>query len=98
MFRIKEMIRQPSAFLPVVMSSLALAVVLLHVARFGAARELDEGTSAHLWQLLMAGQVPVIGFFAIKWLPLAPRQALQVLVLQAGAMLAALAPVFLLKL
>jgi hypothetical protein len=98
MIRIKEMLKQPSAILPVVMSSVALAVVLLHVARFGAGREPDEGTSAHLWQLLMAGQVPVIGFFAIKWLPLAPRVALQILALQAGAMLAALAPVFLLKL
>ena len=29
----------------------------------------DEGTIAHLWQLLMAGQLPVLAFFAIKWLP-----------------------------
>jgi hypothetical protein len=92
------MMKQPSAFLPVVMSLAALAIVVLHVARFGVAREADEGTSAHLWQLLMAGQVPVIAFFAIKWLPQAPRQALPVLALQAAAMLAALAPVFLLGL
>jgi hypothetical protein len=39
-----------------------------------------------------------VAFFAIKWLPQAPRQALTVLALQAIAGLAALAPVFLLGL
>jgi len=42
--------------------------------------------------------VPIVAFFAIKWLPRIPRQALQVLALQVGAALAALAPVFFLKL
>lgn len=91
-------LKKPSALLPLAMSFAALAVVLIHVARFGVAREADEGTSAHLWQLLMAGQVPVVAFFAIKWLPLTPKQALLVLALQIGAMLAALAPVFFLNL
>src|SRR5271157_845680 len=91
-------IRQPSAFLPVVMSIAALAIVLVHIGIFGAAREADEGITAHLWQILMAGQMPVLAFFALKWLPRAPRQTLYVLALQAGAMLASIAPVFLLKL
>jgi hypothetical protein len=76
------------------MSFVALALVLGHVAIFGVVHEADEGTPAHIFQLLMAGQVPIVAFFAIKWLPQAPRQALQVLALQAGAGLAALAPVF----
>jgi hypothetical protein len=42
----------------------------------------------------MAGQMPVLAFFAIKWLPRAPRQTLYVLALQAGAVLASVAPVF----
>ena len=92
------MIKRPSAFVPIVMSFTALATVLLHVARFGVVREPDEGTAAHIWQLLMAGQVPIVAFFAIKWLPRAPKGALVVLALQIGAMLAALAPVFLLRL
>lgn len=46
-------------------------------------------------QLLMAAQVPIVAFFAVKWLPHSPRQALVVLLLQAVAGLAALAPVFL---
>lgn len=78
------------------MSMAALATVLSHIAMSGIARQADEGAAAHIWQLLMAGQVPVIGFFAFKWLPRAPKTALQVLAVQAGAAIAALAPVFLL--
>jgi hypothetical protein len=90
--------KKPSAFLPVAMSFAALATVLGHVAMFGVVREADEGTAAHIFQLLIAAQVPIVAVFAIKWLPRAPRQALQVLALQAGAALAALAPVFFLNL
>jgi len=89
-----SIMKQPSAFLPVAMSLAALAIVLGHIAMFGAAREPDEGTAAHLWQLLMAGQMPVIAFFAVKWVARTPRQALPVLALQAVAGLAALAPVY----
>lgn len=84
----------PSAFLPVAMSLAALVVVLGHVAIFGVAHEPDEGTAAHLWQILIAGQLPVVAFFAIKWLPRAPRIAVRVLGVQAVAFLAALAPVY----
>jgi hypothetical protein len=92
------MLRRPSAFLPIAMSLGALATVLLYLARFGVVHEADEGTAAHIWQLLMAAQLPIIAFFAITSLPRAPKQALPVLALQAGAVFAALAPVFLLKL
>jgi len=92
-----SIMKKPSAFLPLAMSFAALAV-LAHGAMFGVAREADEGTAAHLWQILMAAQVPIVAFFAIKWLPKTPRQALLVLALQGGAALAALAPVFFLNL
>jgi hypothetical protein len=91
-------LKQPSAFLPIIMSLTALALVLVHIALFGVVREADEGVAAHLWQLLMAGQLPVLAFFAIKWLPRAPRPTLGVLSLQAGAALASMAPVFFLNL
>jgi hypothetical protein len=90
-------LRQPTAIIPLAMSLMALAIVLGRLAVSGIAREADEGTAAHLWQLLMAGQVPVIGLFALMWLPRAPRQALFVLVLQGAALIAAAAPVFLLN-
>ena len=91
-------IKLPSAFLPLAMSVAALAVVLSHVVIFGAAREADEGATAHLWQLLVAGQLPFVAYFAIKWLPRVPRSALPVLALQAVAVLAAMAPVYFLHL
>ena len=90
-------LKQPTAFIPLAMSLAALAVVVGHIAVSGIAREVDEGTAAHLWQLLMAGQIPVIALFAVMWLPRAPRQALLVLVVQAAAGIAAAAPVFLLN-
>ena len=85
-----------SAFLPIAMSLLAVAIVLIHIVLVGTARQPDEGTAAHLWQLLMAGQLPIILFFAVRWLPQSPRSALPVLALQATAAVAALAPVYLL--
>ena len=88
------MSRKFSALVPVAMSLAALATVVTHIALFGAARQPDEGTAAHIWQLLMAGQAPVIAWFAIKWLPSAPREALPVLGIQAAAALAALFPVW----
>ena len=90
--------KQPSGFLPVAMSLAALDVVLVHVAMFGADREADEGSAAHIFQILLIAQLPIVAFFAVKWLPRAPSQALLVLTLQAGAGLAALTPVFLLGL
>ena len=76
------------------MSLAALIVVLGHITLFGTAREADEGTAAHLFQLLLALQVPVVAFFAVNWLPQVPRHALLVLALQAAAIVTALSPVF----
>ena len=93
-----SLLARPSAFLPVAMSALALAVVLVAVAFFDGARQTDEGTAAHLWQLLVAGQLPIIAFFAIRWLPRSARSTLPVLAIQALALIAAMAPVYLLHL
>ncbi len=88
-------VRHPSALIPMAMSLIALALVIGPIPFYGIpVREADEGALAHLWQLLMAGQLPVLAFFAIKWLPRAPKPTLGVLALQAGAVLAAMAPVF----
>jgi hypothetical protein len=89
-------LKHPSAFLPVAMSLGALATVLIFIALHGTAPQADEGAAAHIWQLLMAVQAPIVFFFAIKWVPQSPRQALPILALQVGAALAAMAPVFLL--
>jgi hypothetical protein len=88
------LLKKPSAALPIAMSLAGLAVVLGHAAIYGTAHEVDEGAAAHIWQILMVAQVPLVGYFAWKWLPKATRQALLVLTLLAGAVLANLAAVF----
>jgi hypothetical protein len=90
-------LKRPSAFLPVLMSLGALAVVLSFLAAHGPAPQPDEGAAAHVWQLLMAGQIPIVLSFAIRWVPQRPRQAALILTLQVIAALAAMAPVFLLR-
>ncbi|MEO5763454.1 MAG: hypothetical protein ABIR28_14210 [Vicinamibacteria bacterium] len=89
-----NLLKQPSAFIPLVLSLMAFALVLGHVAMFGAIREADEGTPAHIFHLLILAQAPLIMFFAVKWLPRAPEHSLLILALQAGGVVAAFAPVF----
>jgi hypothetical protein len=90
--------RRPSAWVPIAMSVSALALVAAHLVFSGATREGDEGTAARLWQLLLAGQVPIIGWFLLRWLPKGGRQALAVLAVQTVAACAAIVPVALLGL
>ena len=93
---VPAMLKKPSAFLPIAMSVASVTLVLTQLIRQGPAPLADEGAAAHLWQLLMAAQIPIMGFFAIKWLPQKPWPAFIVLGLQATAALAALAPVYVL--
>lgn len=83
-----------SGVIPIMMSVTALLIVVGHAMRYGTAHEADEGAAAHLFQILMVAQAPVVAFFAIKWLPLNPKEALAVLGLQIGAGAAAFASVF----
>src|SRR5262245_27740669 len=97
------LIKKPSAHVPLTLSCVALATVLAAIASGATAPpppgvRPDEGVFAHIFQLLMVAQVPFILFFAIRWLRDSARPATQVLVLQAAAAIAALAPVFLLRL
>jgi hypothetical protein len=59
------------------MSLIVLAMFFIGFAMFGVPhREPDEGAAAHLFQIWLAVEVLMVAFFAIKWLPLAPTQAL----------------------
>lgn len=93
-----KLLKQPSAFVPPAMSLVAVALVLMQIVRFGVVREADEGTVAHVWQLLMVAQLPIIAYFALTWLPRATKPAIAVLALDLIAIVVAAAPVFLLKL
>jgi hypothetical protein len=92
---VRALMRQPTGYLPVAMSIGALTMIVWFVAVHGVVRQPDEGAQARLWQLLVAGQVPLVAYFAFRWLPRAGRQALIVLALQAAAlMLLAIAPLW----
>lgn len=77
-----SLLRQPSAWIPLAMSLAALAFLLGYVAVFGIVQHEDEGAPARIFQLVMLAQLPVIAWFAVRWLPKQPRQALVVLALQ----------------
>ena len=68
-----------------------LGSLIAYAAMTGFVREPDEGTAAHLWQLLMAAQLPLGVFFAAAWLPRAPRWAWAGLALQTAVVIANLA-------
>ena len=89
-----SLIKQPSAYLPLAMSLAALTLVLGHAAVYGVVHEADEGAAAHIWQILMAAQLPLVAYFIFKWLPKRPRESLQILALLAGIWLANFAAVY----
>ena len=95
---ILSMFKIPSAWVPLAMSVAALAVVAGHAVVSGVAPETDEGAAAHAWQLLIAGQMPVIGWFLLRWLPKGRAAAATVLAAQVFALVVAVAPVALLGL
>jgi len=83
-----SLLKQPSAWIPLVMSLAALAMLLGYAAIFGTANGTgggDEGAPAHIFQLIMAAELPIAAYFAITWLPKRPKQSLLVLGLQAAA-------------
>jgi hypothetical protein len=90
------MLKDPVALIPIAMSAAAIAIVVVHLAMVGSAPQPDEGTEAHLWQLLMAGQIPFVAFVALTRLARSPGLALRMLGLHAAAALAALLSVYLL--
>jgi len=95
--RMKELLKKPSAWIPMTMSAAAFLLIIGYVVMFGIVRHEDEGTPAHLFQILMGFQVFIIALFTAKWLPKKPKQAFGVLVLQGLAALIPLATLFFLE-
>jgi hypothetical protein len=89
-----SLLKQPSAWIPIAISLAALTLLLGYVAIFGIVHHEDEGAPAHIFQILMVVQLPVIAYFAIKWLPKQPKQSLVVLAIQAIAWIIPIATVF----
>jgi hypothetical protein len=77
------------------MSLAATVVVVSHLILYGAGHEIDEGAIAHIWQLLMCLQIPLVALFAFRLLPRTPGRAFQVLAVQVLAAGTAVLPVWL---
>ncbi len=92
------LLRRPSAFLPLLISSGFLIAFAIGIAHGTLVRQPDEGTGAHLFQLLMPLQMLVIAFFAYTWVPKMRYPALAIVALQCAAALAVVAIVFFLGL
>lgn len=88
------LIKMPSAYIPLIMSLAALALVIGHALVYGVVHEVDEGAAAHIFQILMAFQVPIIGYFTLKWMPKRLKEAFMVLALEAVLWAAAFAAVY----
>jgi hypothetical protein len=84
---IRELLKHPTAFVPLLLSGSALALIIGYVALFGTdpSPTGDENAAARIFQLLLAAQLFVMIFFAAEWLPRAFRAALLVLLLQTAA-------------
>src|SRR5579875_2310075 len=88
--------RQPSALAPLAVAVAALSLVLGHAAIYGTAHQPDEGAAAHLWQLLIALEIPLAVFFVLRWVRRATRAALLLLGALMVALIANFAAVYLL--
>lgn len=88
-----SLLLKPGAFIPLLMSLIALSMVLVHAAVVGVVHEADEGTLAHIFQILMIVQIPFALFFILNWIDKKPKQTLQILAAQVAAWLAAIAAV-----
>lgn len=64
----KTLLKQPSAWIPLVMSVSAFTLLIVYLILFGTTQTVDgdEGIAARLFQLLLISQVPFIIYFAIK--------------------------------
>jgi hypothetical protein len=79
---VRGLLRKPSAWLPPALSLAAMGLIVAHLALVGVARQADEGTEARIFQLLMLSTAVIIGAFAVRWLPVAPKAAVFIVALQ----------------
>ncbi len=63
-----SLFKEWSAWVPIAMSLVGLAMVLVFGFLVHAPPQEDEGTPAHVWQLMMAAQIPIVLYFAVRWL------------------------------
>ncbi len=93
-----QRINRLSGLTPIAMSIAAYFLVLAAVATHWKVNQPDEGTAAHLLQLLVAGQVPIVLVYVASADWKRPWSMLRTLLIQALAVGIAFGAVFLAKL
>jgi hypothetical protein len=90
---------RPSAWVPLLMSGVAFGLLVTYVLFLGVNRSPtgDEGAAARIFQLLLAGQIPVIIYFAFKNFRKNFNETALVLFLQVLAGVLAIVSIFLLE-
>lgn len=78
----KDLIKRPSAFVPILMSILAIIILLIHIMIAGVEEKQGEEIVTDVFEILIIWQLPVIIFFALKWMSQSFKNALIVLFLQ----------------
>jgi len=95
----KGVINTWAGWIPIVMSVAAIALLILALTTgWGKGPPGDEGAAAHLWQLLVGLQVPLIVAFLATAEWRRPLRIFAILGLQVLGLLVAMAPVALLRL
>jgi hypothetical protein len=89
----RNRLNRVSGIIPIVLSAMAFALVVVAVATGWDKGDPDEGTPAHIFQLLIVAQVPFILTFIATADWFERRRVARILVLQAAALLVAFAPV-----
>ena len=91
---VRVLVGQPSGYIPMLFSSVALGAALFGIASTAGARQADEGVAAHVFQLLIVAQVPIIAYFVIRWARGRSWATLTVVAGQVLAIASAMAPVW----
>lgn len=97
--RSHDLMKHPTAWLPLLMSLCALLLFLsyLWISTPAPQSSGDEGAPARVYQMLMSLQIPVLLLFPVLWWKREPRKTLLVLALQVVAWIAAFLPVLLIE-
>ena len=95
----RSLFRYPSGWLPLALSLGMLGVFSLYLGGVIAPDQSgDEGMAAHLFQIWLVAEGFTILLFGLKWLGSRPKDAILVLAVQIGVVIALMSPIFYLHL
>lgn len=89
-----SLLKKPGAFIPLLMSLVAVTMVLVNFVLVGIVHEADESTLAHIFQILIVTQIPLAIYFFLNQIDKKPKQVLQILGLQIVVWLLAITSVY----